>query len=446
MYSKEIRERVKFLYSQGMSAARIEAELGISQNTVYRWCTSERPHPMSNSRYPVRVIREALHLAYGPDGIGLKSAAERLGLNHNTIAMWKWKYTTEATVDDEPRLPDITPAPPSPVPMTEEEKDRRIHELELRNAVLEEELKLLKAEGVSVRSSSDKARIVDALADRYHKTELFAVVGITSATYYRQVAIRDRIDKYAQVREELKEAFHSSNGTYGYRRVHAMLVRGGRRISEKVVMRLMREEGCIVAKRLQGRSWSSYAGESSPAPPNIMARDFHAQAPNMRWVTDITEMRAADGKVYLSPVVDCFDGMVVAYTIGRSPTAELANGMLRRALSTLRQGALPPMIHSDRGGHYRWPEWVRICEGAGVVRSMSKKGCSPDNAACEGFFGTFKSEAYYPRGWSKMTADELMAATGDYIDWYNGSRIKESLGWKSPAEYREEQGMMPNFY
>ena len=321
-------------------------------------------------------------------------------------------------------------------------RDRQAYEARIRE--LEAQVELLKAEGVSVRSSSDKARIVDALADRYHKTELFAVVGITSATYYRQVAIRDRIDKYAQVREELKEAFHSSNGTYGYRRVHAMLVRGGRRISEKVVMRLMREEGCIVAKRLQGRSWSSYAGESSPAPPNIMARDFHAQAPNMRWVTDITEMRAADGKVYLSPVVDCFDGMVVAYTIGRSPTAELANGMLRRALSTLRQGALPPMIHSDRGGHYRWPEWVRICEGAGVVRSMSKKGCSPDNAACEGFFGTFKSEAYYPRGWSKMTADELMAATGDYIDWYNGSRIKESLGWKSPAEYREEQGMMPN--
>ena len=124
----------------------------------------------------------------------------------------------------------------------------------------------------------------------------------------------------------------------------------------------------------------------SDAPPNLVARDFRAGLPNFLWLTDVTEFRLpAPGqpKVYLSPVLDCFDGGLASWSISTSPDAELANSSLARACATLSPGEAP-WVHSDRGGHYRWPGWIAICEEHGLTRSMSAKGCSPDNSACEG--------------------------------------------------------------
>ena len=119
----------------------------------------------------------------------------------------------------------------------------------------------------------------------------------------------------------------------------------------------------------------SYKGELTKAPKNLVNRDFHAEAPNRLWVTDLTEFSIPAGKAYLSPVIDCYDGLPVAWTIGTSPNADLANGMLLDACSTLKDGE-KPIIHSDRGCHYRWPEWIRICKDNNLTRSMSAKGCS----------------------------------------------------------------------
>ena len=105
----------------------------------------------------------------------------------------------------------------------------------------------------------------------------------------------------------------------------------------------------------------------------------------MLWFTDLTEFSIPAGKAYLSPVIDCYDGMPVARTIGTSPDSALANGMLADACSTLKDGE-KPIIHPDRGCHYRWPEWIRIRKDNNLTRSTGAKGCSPDNAAAEGFF------------------------------------------------------------
>ena len=118
-----------------------------------------------------------------------------------------------------------------------------------------------------------------------------------------------------------------------------------------------------------------------PAPVNLPLRedgthDFRAAAPNELWVTDITEFRLPCGaKCYPSPVIDCFDGRPVAWSIGRHPTARLANSSLEAACGTLAPGEAPA-VHSDRGGHYRWPRWIAICEANGLARSMSRKGMS----------------------------------------------------------------------
>lgn len=97
-------------------------------------------------------------------------------------------------------------------------------------------------------------------------------------------------------------------------------------------------------------------------------------------------------------------------------------------------------IHSDRGGHYRWPEWIGICEENGLVRSMSAKGCSPDNSACEGFFGRLKNEFFHYRDWEGVTAGEFMGRLEAYLVYYREERIKKSLGWLSPMEYRRKLG------
>ena len=154
----------------------------------------------------------------------------------------------------------------------------------------------------------------------------------------------------------------------------------------------------------------------------------------------MTEFRIPAGKCYLSPIIDCFDGMPLNWSISTSPDAEMANSSLLGACEWLGEGD-HPKVHSDRGGHYRWPGWSRICEEYGLVRSMSRKGCSPDNARCEGFFGRLKVEFFYGRDWSGITIEEFMGMLDAYLRWYRDVRIKSDLGYRSPMQYRRDLGL-----
>lgn len=144
------------------------------------------------------------------------------------------------------------------------------------------------------------------------------MLGIAPSSYHYRHA-RLSIDRYAGLRTEVAEAFAASKGRYGYRRIKATLRTG---VSEKVIRRIMAEDG-LVAHVPKRRRYSSYEGETTPAPGNLVNRDFMAERPNEKWLTDITEIKARDGKVYLSPMIDCHDGKIVAYTAGFSPNAEL---------------------------------------------------------------------------------------------------------------------------
>ncbi len=201
------------------------------------------------------------------------------------------------------------------------------------------------------------------------------------------------------------------------------------------------EEASLVAQPKRKRKYSSYQGEITPAPENLLERNFRADAPNEKWLTDITEFHIPAGKAYLSPVIDCFDGMLVSWTVSTRPDAEMVNTMLDIATGTLNNGVCP-IIHSDRGCHYRWPGWLERIEKAALVRSMSKKGCSPDNAACEGFFGRIKNEMFYNRTWIGVTMDSFMETLDKYLHWYNNKRIKMSLDGMSPVQYRLSLGMV----
>lgn len=143
---------------------------------------------------------------------------------------------------------------------------------------------------------------------------------------------------------------------------------GGARVSEKVVLRLMREEGLRARGRRRRRAWSSYRGEASPAPPNLPLLPggthlFRAGRPNELWATGITEFRPPSGeRRYLSPVIDCLDGGPVSWSVGPRPTAAVADSSLAAACATLAPGEAP-VVHSDRGFHYSWPGWVAPSAG-----------------------------------------------------------------------------------
>lgn len=164
----------------------------------------------------------------------------------------------------------------------------------------------------------------------------------------------------------------------------------GVQLSEKIIRRLMKQEH-LQPKLSQKRAYSSYQGEITPAVPNIIARNFHAAHPNEKWLTDITEFSIPEGKVYLSPMIDCFDGMPVSWRIGVSPNAELVNGMLDDAIGGLKAGDTPT-IHTDRSCHYRWPGWIQRMNQAQLQRSMPKKGCSPDNSALKDSLAVCKTK------------------------------------------------------
>lgn len=293
--------------------------------------------------------------------------------------------------------------------------------------------------------------MVTALRTKYKLCELLPVVGMAKSSYEyaRNVQLKGETEEHAAAREAVIAAFESSGGTYGYRRIVAEVNAGSgseSRVGEWTVRAIMAEESLVACAAKKKRRYSSYEGETSAAPPNLLLDErgkhhFRADSPNETWITDVTEFRIPAGKAYLSPIVDCFDGMPLSWSISTSPDAEMANSSLLGACEWLDEGD-HPAVHSDRGGHYRWPGWIKICEENVLVRSMSRKGCSPDNARCEGFFGRLKVGFFYGRDWDGVTIEEFIAMLDAYLRWYRDIRIKSDLDYKSPMQYRRDLGLV----
>lgn len=325
-----------------------------------------------------------------------------------------------------------------------ERQRREKKELDIEIAIRKGTLELLgKEPGADPENltSREKTLLVKTVSETLGVTakSLLPVVGIVRSTYHYQLNAMKRPDKDSGLLELVREAFENSKRRYGYKRIHLELKGMGIVASAKRIMRLMTRHGLVPLFK-SAKRYSSYKGELTKAPKNLVDRDFHAERPNMLWVTDLTEFSIPAGKAYLSPVIDCYDGMPVAWTIGTSPDSALANGMLADACSTLKDGE-KPIIHSDRGCHYRWPEWIRICKEHGLTRSMSAKGCSPDNAAAEGFFGRIKQEFFHKRSFAGVSMDGFINMLDDYMVWYRDKRIKTEFGM-SIMDRRREIGLV----
>ncbi len=369
--------------------------------------------------------------------------AKKLAVCRPTLYNWKNQLLGREATPSMKRQNESKPVPEqAELQQQVETLQRDIRRLQLEHDLLKKANELLKkGMGVDLKllSNREKSLLVDALKQTYVRSELLAELNLARSSYFYHRAQLRNADKYAEVRLAITEIFECNHRCYGYRRMRAALSRRHAFISEKVVQRLMKQE-CLVVAANKKRRYGSYLGEISPAPENLLNRDFHAAAPNEKWLTDITEFQIPAGKVYLSPMIDCFDGLVVSWTIGTRPDSNLVNTMLESAIETVTDIENRPVIHSDRGAHYRWPGWLSRMHDAKLIRSMSRKGCSPDNAACEGFFGRLKTELFYPRNWEATTIDQFIQVVDSYIRWYNEKRIKISLGSLSPIEYRESLG------
>ena len=425
------RKAVVAVASGRLKSHEAAAELGVQAAVVRNWKrqmlaqTEEVPVIKTGGR---KTAMESRKPSDEPDGG--RNASDATGLADALAAMEKRLAEMQARLDE--------------LDAGIEAKRQTERELDIEIAIRRGALELLgKEPGADPENltSREKAILVKKTSETLGVTarSLLPVVGIAHSTYHYQLNAMERPDKDASLLELVREAFVNSEKRYGYKRIHLELKSRGIRVSAKRVMRLMTANGLVPLCK-KAKRYSSYKGELTAAPANLVNRDFHAERPNMLWVTDLTEFAIPAGKACLSPVIDCYDGLPVAWTIGTSPNAALANGMLLDACSTLKEDDRP-VIHSDRGCHYRWPEWIRICEEHNLTRSMSAKGCSPDNAAAEGFFGRLKQEFFHKRSFTGVSMDGFIDMLDDYMVWYRDKRIKIEYG-TSIMDRRRELGFV----
>lgn len=450
MYSPEFKaEALRTLEECNGSCILAAKKLKVvCSRTIRRW-HDEVARP-TRRRYPHLSADQKREIAIEVEsGTSASRLAERYGVSTTTVYNVRNSFRAKGALAfmDAKESIEVPQIDPDDMPDDIEALKKRCAELELDNAILEQTIEILKKDqsvDPSDLTNTEKMMVVDALKDRSTVSALCERLGIPRCSYYYARKANERPDKHAEARRRIRAIFERSKETFGSERIWHALRYGDDGeaplvISEKVVRRLMREEGLSVIYNKKKRTYSSYKGEISAHPGDKVKRNFHADKPNEKWLTDITQFKLPSCKCYLSAIIDCFDGKVAAYELSKSPDADLANSTLLAAIACLEDGDRP-ILHSDCGCHYRWPGWIAICDAEGIVRSMSKKACSPDNAACEAFFGRLKNEFFYYRDWEGVSFEEFSMRLDSYIDYYNRLRKKETLGWLSPVEYRRALG------
>jgi putative transposase len=278
---------------------------------------------------------------------------------------------------------------------------------------------------------------VEGEADAPTLTQMLSWLGVSKSGFFEW---RDRAPSASENRRERLKAkitklFQGSGGTYGYRRIHAELVRGGEQVGDELVRRLMRELGLVPVQPRPYRT-TTVRGEHQPDTPDLVRRDFTAERPGIKLVGDITYIPTWQGWLYLATVIDCFNKEVIGYAMADHMRTELVTDALTMAATNhvLEPGCI---MHSDRGTQYTSAEYLAALEGLGLRHSLGRTGVCWDNALAESFFASLKNERVhhmvYPT--RKKAAEDIAR----YIELhYNRRRIHSALGYRTPHEVRNE--------
>ena len=274
---------------------------------------------------------------------------------------------------------------------------------------------------------------IQELRREYPLAMLLEIAQLPRATFYYYLKRSKNPDKYESAKEEITAIYHENKGRYGYRRITTELRKRNILLNHKTVQRLMKEMG--IACRVRIKKYRSYKDEVGKIAPNLLGRDFHADRPNQKWVTDVTEFHLFGEKLYLSPILDLHSRDIVSYVISERPVLSMVTKMLKKAFAKLPDPE-NLLLHSDQGWQYQHKHYQRMLQEKGVQQSMSNKGNCLDNAVMENFFGLLKSELLYLQEFESM--DHFKQELVEYLDYYNNRRIKTKLKGLPPALHRQQ--------
>ena len=267
----------------------------------------------------------------------------------------------------------------------------------------------------------------------YPLAMLLEIAQLPRATFYYHLKQNAKPDKYKSAKEEITAIYHENKGRYGYRRITTELCKRNIPLNHKTVQRLMKEMGIVCRVRM--KKYHSYKGEVGKVAPNLLSRDFSADKPNQKWVTDVTEFHLFGEKLYLSPILDLHSRDIVSYVISDRPVLSMVTTMLEKAFAVIPDNT-NLLLHSDQGWQYQHKRYQRMLQAKGVLQSMSNKGNCLDNAVMENFFGLLKSELLYLQEFESM--DQFKQELIEYLDYYNNRRIKAKLKGLPPALHRHQ--------
>lgn len=205
----------------------------------------------------------------------------------------------------------------------------------------------------------------------------------------------------------------------------------GYHINHKTVQKLMKT--CGIKCQVRMVKYHSYKGEIGKIAPNLINRNFNAQKPNQKWTTDVTQFSLHGEKLYLSPILDMYNGEIISYNVSSSPNFNQTIDMLEKAFAKIPDKT-NLILHSDQGWQYQMKQYQIMLDKKGIRQSMSRKGNCLDNSVMENFFGLLKSELLYLEKFDSM--EKFKIELEKYIDYYNNDRIKSKLKGLSPVQYR----------
>ncbi len=237
----------------------------------------------------------------------------------------------------------------------------------------------------------------------------------------------------AKLLADIRAIHQASRGLYGSPRIHAALEQAGIQVSRKRVARLMREAGIHSLRRVRRRIRTTDSEHQRPVAPNLLDRDFAADAPNQKWVGDILGIWTDEGWLYVATLLDTFSRRIVGLAMSAFRDEPLVEAALRMALGQ-RVLTGPLIHHTDRGSQYTADDYLAVLKGCGVSVSMSGKGDPYDNAMAESFFSTLRAECIELRRFA--TRREARLAVFEYIMvFYNRQRLHSALGYCSPVDF-----------
>ena len=254
--------------------------------------------------------------------------------------------------------------------------------------------------------------------EKYSISEMCRFFDVSRSGYYEYMSRMDVPSKDLPLAEKIKECQDKYGKTYGYRRVHIWLERQGIHHDPKTILRVMQKYNLLsVVRRKKYRNYGEYLHRY----PNLLNRDFKAEKPNQKWVTDISYIKTKQGVLYLSVIRDLFDNSIVAYKTGTEQNINLVLSTIREAKKKEKVTA-ELQLHSDQGFQYTSHQYFKLTKSYNITPSMSRKGNPYDNALAENFFSILKTECIYRV--NLQTYEEARLLINEYMYFYNNERIQ----------------------